>query len=170
MIAASFRVVPGRLRPALLVAATILAGCGGSSAGQQAQTVNGQGFRFDAPAGWTVRRAAHVVSASSGSDLVQVATFSLLKPYDASLFNRVERELRLRMKQIAAQSGGAVSGSSTVTTGGIRAHSYQVTVGDHLDEYTFVLRGKREYQLLCRRDKASGADVCEQLVTSFAPA
>jgi hypothetical protein len=170
MLSASFRVVPGRLLPALLVAATIFAGCGGSGAGEQVQTVNGRGFRFDAPAGWTVQRSGRLVSAAKDGDLVQVATFSLLKPYTAALFDRVERELRMRMKEIAAQSGGTVSGSSTVTAGGIRSHSYEVTAGDHLDEYTFVLEGRREYQLLCRRAKSSGGDACDRLVKSFEPA
>ena len=110
------------------------------------------------------------MSASKDGDLVQVVSFSLLKPYDPALFGRVERELHMRMQKVAAQSGGTVSGSSTVTAGGIRSHSYQVTAGDHLDEYTFVLQGKREFQLLCRRAKSSDAGACDRLVTSFAPA
>jgi len=170
MLSSSFRVVPGRLLPALLVAATILAGCGGSGAGKQAQTINGRGFRFDAPAGWTVHRSGRLVTAAKAGDLVQVATFSLLKPYNPALFDRVERELRMRMQEIAAQTGGTVSGGSTVTAGGIRSHSYEVTAGDRVDEYTFVLQGKREYQLLCRRAKSSGDDVCGRLVKSFEPA
>jgi hypothetical protein len=169
MLVTSFR-VPGRLLAALLVSATIFAGCGGSGAAEQAQTVNGRGFRFDAPADWTVQRSGRMVSASKDGDLVQVATFSLLKPYTLDLFDRVDRELRLRMRQIASQTGGTVSGSSTVTAGGIRSHAYQVTIGDHVDEYTFVLQGKREYQLLCRRRESSGADVCDQLVKTFEPA
>ena len=111
-----------------------------------------------------------MLSASRGGELVQVATFSLLKPYTADLFAPVEKELRARMRQVAAQSGGTVSGSTTVTAGGIRSHAYEVTVGDHVDEYTFVLRGRREYQLLCRRAKSSGADACKQLVRTFEPA
>jgi hypothetical protein len=111
-----------------------------------------------------------MVSASKDDDLVQVATFSLVKPYTPALFDRVERELRMRMRQLASQSGGTVSGSSTVTAGEIRSHAYQVTVGDHVDEYTFVLQGKREYELLCRRRKSSDAGVCDQLVNSFEPA
>jgi hypothetical protein len=169
MLVTSFR-VPGRLLAALLVSAAIFAGCGGSGAAEQAQTLNGRGFRFDAPAGWTVKRSGRTVSASKGGDLVQVATFSLLRPYTADLFDRVDRELRLRMRQLAQQSGGSVSGSSTVTAGGSRSHAYQVTVGDHVDEYTFVLQGKREYQLLCRRPTSSGAGVCDQLVKTFEPA
>ena len=117
-----------------------------------------------------MQRSGRLVTAAKDGDLVQVATFSLLKPYSPELFDRVERELRMRMKEIAAQSGGAVSGSSTVTAGGIRSHSYEVTAGDHRDEYTFVLQGKREYQLLCRRAKFSGGDACDRLVKSFEPA
>ena len=132
--------------------------------------MNGRGFRFDAPAGWTVQRSGRLVSAAKGGDLVQVAAFSLLKPYKSALFDRVERELRMRMQEIAAQTGGSVSGSSTVTAGGIRSHSYEVTAGDRVDEYTFVLQGKREYQLLCRHAKTSGGDACDRLVKSFEPA
>ncbi len=156
--------------PALLIAASILAGCGGSGAGEQAQTLNGRGFQFDAPAGWQVRRSVRMVSASRNGNLVQVATFSLLKPYTPDLFDRVEKELRARMRQVASQTGGTVSGSATVTAGGIRSHSYDVTVDNHVDEYTFVLRGRREYQLLCRRTKSTGADACGQLVRTFEPA
>ena len=44
-----------------------------------------------------------------------------------------------------------------------------VTAGDQVDEYTFVLSGKREYLLLCRRTSSSTASkFCGQLVTSFA--
>jgi hypothetical protein len=74
------------------------------------------------------------------------------------------------MRQVAAQTGGTVSGGSVVTAGGIRSHSYQVAVGDRVDQYTFVLRGRREFQLLCRRPKSGGDDVCAQLLRTFAPA
>jgi hypothetical protein len=41
-----------------------------------------------------------------------------------------------------------------------------VRVGGRTDIYTFVLRGKREYQLLCSADDA----VCGHLIASFAVA
>jgi hypothetical protein len=72
------------------------------------------------------------------------------------------------MGQLAQQTGGKVSAPRTVTTDGVRSHSYTVTVGDHVDEYTFVLRGRREYQLLCRRKASHGDDACRRLLTSFA--
>ena len=63
-----------------------------------------------------------------------------------------------------------MSGPTTVTAGGVRAHSYEVKAGDTIDEYTFVLRGKREFQLLCRRQASSSDDACKQLLTSFSVA
>jgi hypothetical protein len=173
MLVKSFRVVAVRLIPrrlrgkqALLFVALILAGCGGSGA-PEAQVVAGPGFSFDAPGGWKVERGSTRTTATHGSEFVQVATFRLLKPYNASLFARVATELTARMGQVAAQVNGTVSGNRAVTAGGIRSHMYEVRVGDHVDEYTFVLRGLREYQLLCRRS-ASGSDAaCKQLLSSF---
>jgi len=145
-----------------------LTGCGGSGAKQvPPQTVSGQGFSFAAPSGWQVTVDKRRASASHNGELVQVAAFPLQKPYSSPLFAKVERELRVRMKQVAGETGGRVSSSATVTAGGIRSHSYSVTVGDHVDEYTFVLRGMHEFQLLCRRKASSSDDTCRQLITSF---
>ncbi|MGH3001900.1 MAG: hypothetical protein ACRDM1_04425 [Gaiellaceae bacterium] len=130
----------------------------------------GPGFSFQAPAGWKVQRSDDMVSAAQDSELVQVATFPLQKRYSAALFERVSKELSTRVRAVAAQTGGTVSGHSTVTAGGIRSHAYDVTVGDHVDQYVFVLRGKREYQLLCRRRSSHGDQVCARLIRSFAPA
>jgi hypothetical protein len=165
------RLIPGALRPKqlALVACLILAGCGGSSEQvKPPMRVTGAGFSFQAPGGWRVARGNAKVSAVHDSELVQVATFRLLKPYRASLFARVQRELTTRMQQLAMQTGGSVSASRTVVTDGVRSHSYEVTVSDHVDQYTFVLRGMREYQLLCRRKASHGDEACKQLLTSFA--
>jgi hypothetical protein len=147
----------------------ILAGCGGSGGGkQQLQTVHGPGYRFAAPAGWAVAHKPTLTTASQDSELVQVATFPLVKAYSAALFGAVAVELHARMQQVAQQSGGTVAGTSSATAAGIKSHVYDVDVGDHVDEYTFVLRGKREYLLLCRRKKSSHGDFCTQLVRTFA--
>ncbi|MCW2964092.1 MAG: hypothetical protein JWO17_1344 [Actinomycetia bacterium] len=98
---------------------------------------------------------------------MQVATFPLQKTYDAKLFGRVATELRSRMQDIAHQTGGKLSGQRTVTADGARSHAYDVTAGALVDEYTFVLSGKREYLLLCRRKSSDGSGFCTQLVTSF---
>src|SRR4051812_23525559 len=181
MLAGSFRLVTARLIPrnlrckqalflAAFLAVVILAGCGGSSASEPAgewQSVHGPGFRFDAPAGWKVERAKSRVSATHDAELVQVATFPLLRRYDAKLFDRVARELRTRMVQIAGETNGRLSGARTVRAGGIRSHAYDVTVGDQVDEYTFVLHGKRESLLLCRRTSDQKAPACDRLASSF---
>ena len=164
------RLIPGALRPKLLLVAAplILAGCGGSSAEETPPLhLKGAGFSFQAPGGWQAQRSEGKVSAVRDSELVQVATFRLLKPYRNALFDRVEPELSTRMRQLAQQTGGSVSAGRTVVTDGIRSHSYEVKVGDHVDQYTFVLQGMREFQLLCRRKSSSGDEACRQLLTSF---
>ena len=155
-----------RRKQALLLAVAILAGCGGSGAAKP-QVVGGPGYRFAAPAGWTVERTASQTSVTKDSELVRVATFALVKPYRPGLFGRVATELAARMDEVAKQEAGTVSGSRTVTAGGIRSHSYVVKAGDHDDEYTFVLVRKREYQLLCRRMASSSDSACRQLIASF---
>jgi len=173
MRVASFRFVTARLIPrhmrrkqTLLLAAVILAGCGGSSVAKP-QVVAGPGYRFAAPAGWKIERAPRQTSATSDSELVRVATFALVKPYRPALFGRVATELAARMDEVAKQEGGTVSGGRAVIAGGVRSHSYVVKAGDHDDEYTFVLVGMREYQLLCRRRSSSSDSACRQLIASF---
>ncbi len=111
-----------------------------------------------------------MTTATSDSQLVQVADFPLAHPYTPALFTKVESELATRMAQVAKASGGTLAGHEVVTAGGTRSHAYQVKVGDHTDQYVFVLRGKREYQLLCRRKTSSKETFCEQLISSFAVA
>jgi hypothetical protein len=153
----------------MVLTIVILAGCGGSGAAKaQWSTVTGAGFHFQAPKGWKVASGKARTAAVHDSELVQVATFPLVKPYNDALFDEVARELAVRMRAVAAETGGKVTGTSTVTAGGTRSHAYDVTVGDHVDQYTFVLRGKREYQLLCRRKSSSDDGFCKQLIASFA--
>jgi hypothetical protein len=166
MIVRSFP-VDFRAKLTLVVAGLILAGCGGSPQGKT-QIVAGNGFRFEAPAGWRVDVTGKQAMASRDSELVQVSTFPLVKPYSDALFDRVTKELDARMSALAKQVGGTVAGSGKATAAGIRSHSYRVDVAGHSDEYTFVLRGRREYQLLCRRKTSSGDGFCKQLVRSFA--
>jgi hypothetical protein len=168
----SFRLVtaplPRAFGPAaLLVLGTILAGCGGSSGGKPPQQVVGPGFAFSAPSGWHVVRSGELVSAGSGSDLVQVARFRLLRPYSDSLFRKVEKELDVRMAAVARQTSGKVAGSRVLTAGGVRSHSYDVKTDGRIDEYTFVLRGMREYQLLCRRASSESDRNCRLLTSTF---
>jgi hypothetical protein len=149
------------------VLVTILTGCGGSGGGKPPQRVAGPGFTFGAPAGWHVVRTGELVSAASGADLLQVARFRLLKPYSDGLFRKVEKELDVRMAAVAKQTSGKVAGSRVVTAGGVRSHSYDVATEGRVDQYTFVLRGMREYQLLCRRSSSESDENCSLLVRTF---
>jgi hypothetical protein len=160
--------VKGGGKPALLLVALILAGCGGS-AHVESQVVRGAGVAFEAPAGWKVARSARTVSASHDSQLLQVSTFPLVKSYSDALFDKVKRELDVRMQAVAKQLGGTVTGSTTVTAGGIRSHSYAVAAGKDVVEYTFVLQGKREDELLCRRPSSTGDGTCKHLLATFVP-
>ena len=149
----------------------ILAGCGGSSEPKaQTQLVRSHGFTFDAPAGWRVAQSTRGAAARATGELVQVSAFPLVRPYTDALFDRVAGELAIRMKAIAQQTDGTLSGAKTVTAGGVRSHRFEVKVDGHVDQYTFVLIGKREYQLLCRVRTSSSDSFCGDLLTSFQPA
>jgi hypothetical protein len=143
----------------------ILAGCGGGGAGQEPQIVRGDGFRFEAPSGWTVRGGA----ARHGSvDRIEVMTFRLVKPYRPELFAAAAGELDGVATRLADQLHGRVAARSTVTAAGGKARSYRIDYDDgKTTEVTFVLSGRREYQLLCRRRSGSDDGACRQLVSSF---
>ena len=104
-------------------------------------------------------------TARDGSAFVQVATFPLVHPYKAALFCKVQSELAIRMAEVARRGGGKVSGHSVVTVDGDKSHSYEVALADRTDRYTFLLRGKREFLLVCSADAA----VCDELAASFSP-
>jgi predicted Zn-dependent protease len=174
MLAQSFRFVAvlaahrGRIVAGALTVtvALIVAGCG-SSAKPQAEIVAGTGFRFSAPAGWPVQHTATTVTATKGDEFVRVDTFPLAKPYSPSLFTKVARELKVRMSALAAQSGGKIDSTGVATADGIKAHVWRIGTGGNIDEYTFVLRGRQEYQLLCRRSSGGDDAACAQLVSTF---
>jgi hypothetical protein len=175
MLSSSFRLVTARLIPranrckqTLLLATLILAGCGGSGEPKaQWQTVRGDGFSFRAPADWSRGAAKQgTVAVKDGDAYAQVSTFPLAKTYTAALFERVEPELAERMAAVARLAHGKVSGPSTVTVDGEKAHAFVVRAGGRTSRYIFVLRGKREFLLLCSAD----AFVCDELAASFSVA
>jgi hypothetical protein len=96
-------------------------------------------------------------------DFVQVSIFPLARPYTVTLFTRVETELAARMTTVAQQAKGVVKSHSVVTAGGAKAHSFEIVADGRTSRYTFVLRGKREFLLLCSADAA----VCDELAASF---
>jgi hypothetical protein len=148
----------------LFVVALILAGCGGSGSGNW-QQVRGDGFTFEAPDSWVVTGAA----ASSGAvDRVEVLVFRLVRPYDPARRTATSRELDRVADRVAAQLKGSVSSRRSLEVAALDARSYSIDFGGKVEEITFVLDGRREYQLLCRR--ATGADdaPCARLLASFA--
>jgi hypothetical protein len=140
----------------------ILAGCGGSPT--PGKTVRALGVSFEAPGDWPVVVTSTKVTAARGGDVVQVTTYPLAKAYDPALFDRVKPEVERVAQQLAAQLK-ATAKERTVTVDGGRALQFDLTHGDSVEQGTFVLRGKREFQLYCRR---ADATPCRRLVATFA--
>jgi hypothetical protein len=146
----------------------ILAGCGGGAVGGT-QEVAGSGYTFRAPAGWgVVHRQRSAVASSGPVDLVQVQTFRLVKPYRRELFAAASQELDRVARKLAAQLRGRVVSSEDRHVAGRDARSYRIEYGPLADVITFVLDGRREYQLLCRLDAGDDGAVCRRFADSFA--
>jgi hypothetical protein len=105
----------------------------------------------------------------SGSvDLVQVTRLPLIRRYRPALFERVVPELDRAAKQLGAEAGARVVGR-TVHVLGERVRQYDLHFSGRVEQLTFVLRGRMNFQLLCRRDADGDKAPCERLVTSFRP-
>lgn len=129
----------------------------------------GAGYRFEAPGDWDVERAGRVVSVGEdgGSATVSVTSFRLARPYRPALWRPVVRELDQVAEQLARALDGAVSARATVTIAGQRARRYDLSnTRDGTWRLGFVLRGRREYQLLCR-GAPDQRPACEQLFATF---
>ena len=143
--------------------ALILAGCGGGGKVNW-QQVQGNGFVFNAPVGWAVDGAA----ATNGRvDRVEVLVFRLVRDYEPARRAAVARELDRVASGVASQLGGSVRSRRSLQVDGLDARSYQIDFDEKTEEITFVLNGRHEYQLLCRR-AADGDDApCVELRQSF---
>ena len=168
-----------RKRPAVVAGALLLllaaAGCGGGGGGTSATTaaggqeVGGTGFVFRAPEDW--QKTVRATSASAQRDpstLVSVIVLPLVKPYRIALFPQVAKELDRVADTYAANLKGTVTSRRTLEVAGRKAREYRIAHGDLVDLITFVLRGRRSYQLTCRWRKPDGEpDACAQLAASF---
>jgi hypothetical protein len=175
-------VVGKRTLPLILVivAPCALAACGGGSKAAQPSgndVAKGPGFRFEAPAGWTTKTTASAAEAeqgAAGTSAVSATVFTLQKPYSPKLFPAAAKELDRVAAKLAAQSRTTLSERRTVTVDGGQIRAYRLTVhpaaGASFDERIgFVLRGRREYQLLCRAPVGSGDPdgACALLFSTF---
>ena len=156
---------------ALVLALPLLAGCGGGGAKSEAttQTVQGGGYWFEAPLGWKVTRSQTESAAASGAvDRVEVRTFRLVRRYDPSRFRAATRELDAVIARIASQLAGRVTARRTLRVDGRKVRSYVIAYDDDkLQEITFVLAGRKEHQLLCRRLENAAHEPCRALLESF---
>jgi hypothetical protein len=148
------------------VLAAILAGCG-DSGGAEAQVVHGNGFQFEAPADWELVRTPRAIGAQRGSvELVQVTRLPLARSYTRDLFPTVRPELDRAAGAIAAEVGGELE-RRTIDVFDEPVRQYDLSFDGKLEQLTFVLRGKTNYQLLCRREADGDDGPCELLVKSF---
>jgi hypothetical protein len=134
------------------------------------QEVRGAGFVFRAPEDW--QKTVNATTASARKDpstLVSVVVLPLVKPYRIALFPQVTKELDRVADAYAANLKGTVGSRRTVEIAGRQAREYRIAHGGLVDLITFVLRGRRSYQLTCRwRESAGQPDACAQLSASFA--
>ena len=135
------------------------------------RVVQGSGFHFSAPAGWTVVRSDRGVQAAEGLQLVSVTRYPLVRRFRPDLWAKVVRELDRAAAELAQQQNGTVRNMETVTIAGRQARRYDIEYsrdGKQLVErIAFVLRDKTEYLLLCRYERGGSTDACDRLLATF---
>jgi hypothetical protein len=153
----------------------VAAGCGGGGDKEPTpQIVRGNGYRFEAPAGWSVVRGGRQVQAAEGGKslaLVAVSRFPLLHSASERLGAKVVKELDRVATGVAAQQHGSISASETTEISGRDARRYDVDYdarGKQLVErLAFVLKAKTEYLLLCRFERGGDTAPCDGLLRTF---
>ena len=164
----------------LLALAPALAGCGSGGGSRTSASdlrrVEGDGYSFDAPAAWQVVRRQGTLEARGpeGVELVRVTVFPLARPFRPALWDQAVAALDRSADGLAAQLDGRIHERATVTVGAGRARRYVIRFDhdgtDVAEEFTFLLDGRREYQLVCRREAARQLAACGRLASSFRPA
>jgi hypothetical protein len=143
--------------------ALILAGCGGGGSTNW-QQIQGNGFVFNAPSGWTVDGAA---ARNGDVDRVEVVVFRLVRPYERTRHAAVVRELDRVASGVASQLNGSVRSKRSLQVDGRDARSYVIDFDGKTEEITFALDDRREFQLLCRRPAGGDNGPCAELLRSF---
>jgi hypothetical protein len=151
-----------------LVAAALLGGCGGGSKPPTGQLVAGDGFSFQAPSAWLVRRTPTATEAIDGSvDRTEVIRFRLVRAYRPALFAAAAKELDGVIARLARELSGRVTASATVSLAGESARSYRLRYPHGRMQIGFVLAGDTEYELLCRLRVGDPDAPCRQLFATF---
>jgi hypothetical protein len=173
---------PGKqaLAATLSLLVLALAGCGSAggshASAEDLRRVHGDGYSFDAPAAWQVVRRQGTLEARGpeGVELVRVTVFPLARPFRPALWEQAVAALDRSAAGLAAQLEGRVHERATVTVDARRARRYVIRFerdGTVLaEEFTFLLHGRREYQLVCRRKADRELAACGRLAASFRPA
>jgi len=123
---------------------------------------------FEAPSGWTVEHTLRTASAWTGRQLVQVTVLPLGRAYSPALFAKVQPEIERVATGLKDKLHATVAGR-TLRVAGEQAWQYDLKSGDTVWQVTFFLRGKREFQLYCRRTSRDSNAPCSTLVSSFRP-
>lgn len=180
MLRSSFRSLARPLLPGkgahkqtiLALLALLVSGCGGGGRAAPTTTtvaarIDGAGFRFEAPAGWEVKRTQRSVSAASGPDLVSVTVFPLARPYRPELRKQVAAELDRRIADLAGALRGELRSVGTARIAGRPARVYEIGVGDRVQRLLFIFKRRLEFQLLCRYGEGDGTEPCDRLAATF---
>ena len=114
-------------------------------------------------------RTANAVSAADGPvNRLEVLSFILEKSYTPALFAAASRELDGDAARLASELSGHLAARSTTEVTGRKARSYRIDYGDgKTQQIVFLLDGKNEFELLCRRRSSATASECAQLFSSF---
>lgn len=156
------------------MAVCALTGCGSGGATTELKRIQGTGYSFRAPAAWEVVRTARQVQAVEGGKslrLVAVSRLPLLHVFKPDLWHKVVPELDRVADGVAQQQHGSVTTAEDTKISGEMARRYVVAYdlrGKKLVEtIAFVLRGKTEYELLCRYAQNASSDACDTLLRTF---
>jgi len=103
--------------------------------------------------------------------LIAVSRFPLLRRAAEELSPKVVKELDGVAAGVAAQQHGRLSSSETTEVAGRQARRYDVAYESRgkrlVERLGFVLRGKTEYLVLCRFERAGDTTPCDELFRSF---
>ena len=102
---------------------------------------------------------------------MSVTVFALKREYQPALWATVLPELDGVARDLAGQLAGSASAGQTVVVAGRRARRYDIEFARDgkrfVERLTFVLDGRREYQLLCRYRAGALEPACAALGSSF---